>query len=72
MRLIESRPIKAPDVGQEGGEHADRDAAPAISQMPMPQTTSKPISVSNATVGVNRLQEWLSRSLTCRFLALAS
>ena len=40
-------------------------------QMPKPQTTSRPMSVSSVTVGVNRLQVLLMRSLTSRLCWLA-
>ncbi len=46
--------IKAPDVGDEGREHAHGDVwLVDTSQMPKAHTTSRPISVSSETVGVN-------------------
>ena len=32
--------VEAPDVGEEGGEHADRDLVLEICQMPKAQTTT--------------------------------
>jgi hypothetical protein len=64
MRLIESRRVEAADVGQEGGQHTDRDLVAGHQPDAEPQTTSRPTSVRKVTVGENSDQILLTRSLT--------